>query len=216
MTSGRWLDVFLLAAGALLGAAVAVHRVVGRVRAGDDERTRRLPGDEFIQVAAGTLTHATTIEGSAGDVWPWLVQMGAGRAGWYSYDALDNGGQPSAWRIVPELQHIAVGSVFPALPGIREGFVVFALEPQRSLVLAWPNPEGRPSVTWAFVLEPSRRPTTRLIVRVRADEGYRFHRLPKWLSGPAIRFVHFVMQRKQLIGIAQRAESSGKVLRDAA
>ena len=50
-------------------------------------------------------------------VWPWRVQMGAGRAGWYSYDRIDNGGRPSADRIVPELQRLAVGDVMPAVPG---------------------------------------------------------------------------------------------------
>ena len=210
------LDVFLLAGAALLGAMVGAEFLMGPVRAADHERIRRLPGDEFIPTAAGTLTHAVTIAGSPDGVWPWLVQMGAGsRAGWYSYDCVDNGGQPSAWRIVPELQCIAVGTVFPALPGITEGFVVLGFEQQRWLILAWPNRDGVPSVTWAFVLEPSRDGTTRLIVRARADERYRFHGLPKWLSDPAVRLVHFVMQRKQLTGIAQRAESS-TMMRDAA
>jgi hypothetical protein len=163
------------------------------------------------------LTHAITIAGSPGAVWPWLVQMGAGtRAGWYSYDFLDNGRQASATRIVPELQHITVGTLFPALPGVTEGFVVLAFEPQRSLILGWPEPDGSPMVTWAFVLEQHTGSTTRLIVRVRAGQGYRFHGLPVWLSNPAIRLVHFVMQRKQLLGVARRVDASTAVLRDAA
>jgi hypothetical protein len=67
------------------------------------ERTRALPGDEVIPAPIGSHTHAITIHRSPRDVWPWLAQMGAGRrAGWYSYDLLDNGRQPSAGRIVPE------------------------------------------------------------------------------------------------------------------
>jgi hypothetical protein len=204
---GVGLDLALLAGATLLGALVVERHVVLPVRATDDERTRRLAGDEFITVAVGALTHAITIAGAPSAVWPWLVQMGAGsRAGWYSYDVLDNGREPSATRIVPELQSITVGTLFPAGPGMREGFVVRALEPQRSLVLCWPNPDGSAMVTWAFVLERRPGDSTRLIVRVRGGQGYRFHSLPLWLSDPVIRVVHFVMQRKQLLGIARRTE----------
>jgi hypothetical protein len=124
------------------------------VRASEHERTRRLPGDERIPNAIDTLTHGVTIRCAPRDVWPWLVQMGAGsRAGWYSYDWLDNRRQPSATRIVPELQHPAIGAVFPALPGVTEGFFLLALEPQRVLMLGWRAPDGALEVTWTFVLE---------------------------------------------------------------
>ena len=97
------------------------------VRATDLERTRGLPGDELIAEPIGTLTHAITIRRPAREVWPWLVQMGAGsRAGWYSYDIIDNGRQRSAGRIVAELQHIGVGTLFPAVPGATDGFHVLA------------------------------------------------------------------------------------------
>jgi hypothetical protein len=66
------------------------------VRATALERTCRLPGDELIAEPIGTLTHAITIWRPTRDVWPWLAQMGAGsRAGWYSYDFIDNGRQRS-------------------------------------------------------------------------------------------------------------------------
>lgn len=204
------LDISLLAGATLLGGLVVAHLLVGRVRADDDERTRRLPGDELIPAAISTLTHAITIDGAPHAVWPWLAQMGAGsRSGWYSYDFLDNGRQPSATRIVLELQHLAAGTVFPALPGVTEGFILLAFEPQRSLILGWPSADGSPTVTWAFVLEPGRGDRTRLIVRVRGGQDYRFFGLPVWLSKPAIRLVHFVMERKQLLGIARRVEDAG-------
>jgi hypothetical protein len=95
-----------------------------------------LPADQWIPQAIDTLTHGVTIRRAPRDVWPWLMQTGAGsRGGWYSYDWLDNGRQPSATRIVPELQRPAVGTVFPALPGVTEGFVVMAVEPERMLTL---------------------------------------------------------------------------------
>ncbi|MET0163943.1 MAG: hypothetical protein ABW318_02930, partial [Vicinamibacterales bacterium] len=178
------------------------------IGADDFERTRPLPGDELIPEPLETLTHGITIGRSPHAVWPWLIQMGAGsRAGWYSYDILDNGRRPSARRLVPELQDITLGTVFPALPGATDGFTVLAFDPCRSLVLGWPNPHGKPLVTWAFVLVDRGSNATRLIVRARGGQAYRFHGLPSWLSKPIIRLVHFVMQRKQLLGIARRVES---------
>lgn len=178
------------------------------VRATRGERTRPLPGDALIPQPLDTLTHAITVGCGPQSIWPWLVQMGAGRAGWYSYDVLDNGRQPSASRLVPELQDIALGRVFPALPGRSDGFVVLAYGTGRWLLLGFPGPDGTPFVTWAFVLDEQPDGSTRLIVRVRAVRGYRFHGLPAWMSRPVIRLVHFVMQRKQLLGIARRAEAS--------
>jgi hypothetical protein len=185
------------------------HRSIAvTIRATDEERTRPLPGDECIPDPLDTITHAVTIDCPPREVWPWLVQMGAGnRAGWYSYDWLDNGRTPSATRIIPELQHPAVGATFPALPGLTEGFKVEALEPEKRLTLIFPDADGRASSSWTFVLEPIGRHQTRLLVRVRAVEGYRFHGLPALLTKLVMRFVHFVMERKQLIGIIERAES---------
>jgi hypothetical protein len=179
------------------------------VHATASERARSLPGDGLLVDAIDTLTHAVTIHRTPHDVWPWLVQMGAGsRGGWYSYDALDNAGHRSAIRIVPELQHPALGSIFPALPGVTEGFTVLALHPERSLTLGWLAPDGTRTVTWAFVLRESAPGVTRLLVRVRGGAGYRFHGLPLPVTKIAIRVVHFIMQRKQLLGIAARAEAS--------
>jgi pimeloyl-ACP methyl ester carboxylesterase/membrane protease YdiL (CAAX protease family) len=174
------------------------------VRATREEKTRAWPGDERIPEAIDTLTHGVTIRRAPRDVWPWLAQMGAGtRAGWYSYDWLDNGRRPSATRIVPEIQRPVVGTIFPALPGVTEGFVVQAIEPERLLMLGWPAPND---VTWTFCLDEVAPGVTRLLVRARGGPGYRFHGLPLLLTRVVIRVVHFIMQRKQLLGIAKRAE----------
>ena len=179
------------------------------VRATSLERTRGLPGDELIHEPIGTLTHAITIRRPTPEVWPWLVQMGAGnRAGWSSYDIVDNGRRESAGRIVPEIQHVAVGTLFPALPGATDGFHVLEIETGCSLVLGWRPPSGAaPLMTWAFVLETVGGCHTRLVVRARAGRGYPFFGLPPWIGMPFFRFGHFVMQRKQLLGIASRVES---------
>jgi hypothetical protein len=134
--------------------------------------------------------------------------MGAGtRAGWYSYDVIDNGRQTSANRIRPDLQDIAVGAVFPARPGETAGFLVLAFEVPRHLVLGWTAADGAPIVTWSFVLDAIDGETTRLITRARANHAYPFYGLPPALGRPLIRLAHFVMTRKQLLGIARRAES---------
>ena len=177
------------------------------VRASDIERTKPLPGDDLIQEPIGSLTHAISIWCPRHEVWPWLAQMGAGnRAGWYSYDFIDHGRRQSAQRIVPEWQPIAVGTVFPALPGATDGFVVMRFEPARFLVLGWPAPDGTLLVSWVLALEDEAPGRTRLIARARGAAGYPYFGLPAWLGRPVVRFVHFVMQRKQLLGIASRAE----------
>jgi hypothetical protein len=191
-------------------ASIFLRRSAQPVRATAVERTRPLPGDELITNPLGTLTHAVTIHAAPPDVWSWLVQMGAGRGGWYSYDAFDNGGQPSADRIVSSLQQLEVGMVFPALPGATDGFRLAAFEPERFLILEWKTPKGLRLVTWTFVLKPLDAVSTRLIVRARGSQDYRFFGLPSSLTkriSPIVDVVHFIMQRKQLLGITRRAET---------
>ena len=182
------------------------------VRATRGERRQPVPGDALIPAAVGSLTHAITIRAPAGAVWPWLAQMGAGcRAGWYSYDRLDNGGRPSADRLVPEWQAIEAGTLFPASPGATEGFHVLQCDAGKSLVLGWAPPGGAPWMTWAFHLRSVDQETTRLVVRARGGPDYPFYGLPRRLGLPVIRLVHFIMSRKQLLGIARRAETELKV-----
>lgn len=154
-------------------------------------------------------THAITIERPRRVVWPWLAQMGAGRAGWYSYDFIDNGGQPSAKHIIPELQHVKVGDLFPALHGVTEGFTVLRVEHERSLILGWLRPHQRqPLITWAYILHEPEPEVTRLKVRARSADGYHTpFDLPDWTIRTYTAWGHSMMQQKQLLGIAQRAEA---------
>jgi hypothetical protein len=182
------------------------------VRVRREERTRTLPGDELIKEPIGSLHHAITIRRPREEVWPWLAQMGAGsRAGWYSYDFLDNERRPSAERIIPELQELAVGMIFPALPGATDGFTLLAVEPEHFLVLGWTTPEGARLMTWAYVLEDAEHGSTRLIVRARGAPGYQFHRLPWWAAKRIVAAIHFIMQRKQLLSIARRVEQGANI-----
>jgi hypothetical protein len=102
-----------------------------------------------------------------------------------------------------------VGNVFPALPGLKDVFVVAQCDPGHSLVLSWRLPNGQYQTTWAFVLEEPQPGQTRLIVRGRVAPGYRPYGLPQRLAIPTGRLAHFIMQRKQLLGIARRAEAYG-------
>jgi hypothetical protein len=161
----------------------------------------------LIAQPIGSLHHAITIRRPRHEVWPWLAQMGAGgRAGWYSYDVLDNGRRPSASRIIPELQQLTVGMLFPAGPGVTDGFTLLAFEPERFLVLGWRAPGDGHVMTWAFVLEAIEDGSTRLLVRVRVRAGARVFGLPWSVAKHLVSAIHFPMQRKQLMGIARRAE----------
>ncbi len=201
---------------AALGTLVILLAVFGTfawysdwsVRADHDERVRNIAGDELIPKPAGSVTHAITIRRPSHDVWPWLAQMGSGRAGWYAYDFIDNGGQPSAERILAEFQNVGVGTVFPALPGVKDVFVVTQCEPEHALVLAWRSPNGTYLTTWAFVLERPEPSRTRLIVRGRAARGYSPYGLPQWFTKLTAPWVHAIMERKQLLGIQRRCEAA--------
>ncbi len=125
--------LFAAVLGTVLG--VGISRLVRWRRTwGADpvETTRPLPGDEVVTEPVASETRGITIDAPPDRVWPWLLQMGFGRAGWYSYDRLDQRGKSSD-AIVEEWQHLVVGDIVPTHPG--GGFEVAAIEPGRSLVL---------------------------------------------------------------------------------
>jgi hypothetical protein len=193
----RLRDALLFAVAILTGALSRL-----RVRALGDEGRRPLPGDEIVPDSKGQWTNAITVRALPADIWPWILQMGCTRAGWYSYDGLDNGGRPSAERIVPELQDVEAGDVLPWTPTDREGFIVRAIEPDRALVLGGTPPPFR--MSWAFVLQPRDETTTRLIARCRAVP----RSIPVGLLLQLFHPVHFAMQRKQLITLKRRVEAN--------
>ena len=176
--------------------------VSGRpVRPRGDEATRSLPGDELVADAKVRWNHAITIRARPADIWPWLVQMGCRRAGWYSYDGLDNGGVRSAERIVPELQQVRVGDIFPMSPKVEDTFVVRLVEPERALVLG----DAAGGMAWEFVLEPVDEDSTRVIARVRAT--YDKPALGLFLK-VFWRPTHFAMERRQLVNLKRLVEAA--------
>src|SRR5437868_4353687 len=100
----------------------------------DEEVARAMSGDDVVKQPTFNATRAVTITARPEEIWPWLIQIGVTRAGWYSYDWLDNLGHPSAERIIPEFQHLAVGDVIPLSPDGTQGQWVKAIERNRRMV----------------------------------------------------------------------------------
>lgn len=199
------------------------------------ETASDLPGDDVIVNANAGETRAITIDAAPAAVWPWLVQMGYGRGGWYSYDTMDSKGA-STFRVLPEFQDLKVGDIVPTYPA--GGFVVSRIEPYQALVLyldtdlvreqadaaradgASQGPANiratgallentQPaefSASWAFILEDLPSGQTRLIERFRVRFGETDKPWTRYTL-PFMGFGVFVMMRKQLLGIKQRAEA---------
>lgn len=168
----------------------------------DAEVRRAMPGDDVVRAPTFNATRAVTVDAPAEAIWPWIVQIGFGRAGWYSYDILDNLGRPSAERLVPELQHLAVGDLVPLGPGEDAGMRVRAFESARWVV--WQSRDQR--TTWAWQLEADDGGRTRLLTRVRSRPSPRRPSTFAWLLLTEV--ADFPMMRKCLLGIKRRAELS--------
>ena len=260
----RMLTLGAIGLGAAgLGAAAAfelrIHPMWRSWGIDPEEASRALPGDDLIADATVVDTRGITIDAPPSAVWPWLVQMGYGRAGWYSYDALDMRGA-SARAIVPEWQRTQVGDRLPTDP--NGGFRVKVLEPERAMVLyldpaelaerarlarpaaadqtavdATATPEsaradkvppglamsgglmgaaiaGAFGASWAFVLEPLPGDRTRLIERYRVWFGAGTPKSP--IVGQAMGLGVFIMTRRQMLGIRDRAEALARAERPVA
>ena len=204
------------AGAAVIGTAVAgyillVRRWQLRWGATDEECDAALPGDDLIANPDLVATRAITVPAAADQVWPWIAQLGQGRGGFYSYDALENlvGCHiHSADQIVPEWQDINVGDQVKLHPEV--GLDIAVVEPGRALVLRGGVPMGTASppydFTWAFVLRERSDGTTRLLVRERY--GYTQRWAPLLVEPVAV--VAFVMSQRMLRGIRDRAERGGR------
>lgn len=165
----------------------------------DEEVARPMPGDDKVPHPTFNATRAVTVAAPPEQIWPWLVQVGVGRAGWYSYDWLDNLGHHSADRIIPEFQHLAVGDLIPISPDGTQGQWVKDFELNRWML--WGDKAG--DSTWYWGLFPLDESQTRLITRVRMR--YRWTS-PMLLFNFLVEFTDSVMMRKCMLGIKRRAE----------
>jgi hypothetical protein len=192
-------------AGAIVVAALRARSL--RWGATDEEIDTALPGDELVARADLTATRAITIHADADAVWPWIAQLGQGRGGFYSYDFLENlvgCDIHSADRIVSEWQSVTVGAEVNLHPEVALTAVL--IEPGRALVLRGAVPVGRAPApydfTWAFVLREKPGGPTRLVVR----ERYGYARWWTPLLVEPVELISFVMSRRMMRGIRQRAE----------
>jgi len=171
------------------------------------ERTRALPGDELVPLATEQSTRAVTVHAPAAQSWRWLVQIGEDRAGFYSYTWLENlfgADIHNGDRVRPEWQALRAGDLVRAVPdgylgGVLEtpGWRVAAIDPGRWFVLrGW----------GVFLVEPVDARTSRVLVRTRfRDETWWGPVITRLAFGP----VHFVMERRMLLGLRDRAEGRG-------
>ncbi len=182
-----------------------------------DEISRAYPGDELIPDAEGSFTMATTLPAPPGRVWPWLVQMGGDRAGFYSWDRLDHHGEPSADRIVPEWQSLREGQRLNSEPSGQNWMTVAVVEPNQTLVLRsnFELPSGhsydprsgpRSRVyldgIWGFYLRPAPGGQTRLVAHTRGKSRPRpFMGAFDLLLGEPL---HFIMQTRQFRNLRNR------------
>jgi hypothetical protein len=192
----------------ILTLAVAYWFTLGRRLAEcaptPDDLGRPMPGDAIIQNPTHSAMDAVTIAASPEDIWPWLVQIGYQRGGLYSYDWLDRLfgflDRPSATRVLPEFQHLAVGDTIRL--GAHQELTVAALEPARALAFSYTR-RGFEWV-WQFGVYPLDKDQTRLVSR--GMERYQKN-IGTWLFMMVMKPAAFVMTRRMLLGVKGRAEA---------
>ena len=189
----------------------------------DEEVAGTYPGADLVPEGERAATMAVTIEAPPDQVWPWLVQMGGDRGGWYSWDRLDNGGRPSAQEVHPEWQDLALGDYvkYWTRRGPVDAWEVAALEPNRFLALRGlidlrgrnldpkqPRPSAYVEGLWGFLLNELPGGRTRLVIG-----GYQAIR-PRWLG----RFVYYwlyvpvtwIMQARMLAVLKRNIERAAR------
>ena len=169
------------------------------------EKQQPLPGDPLVSKPKVTSTHGISLKVGAEQVWPWLVQMGQQKGGFYSYSTLENliGCKiQNANRIHLEWQSLSIGDRVSLHPSAAPMYVKEIVE-NRHLVLAQERPVHW---SWSFVLIPQKENGCRLLVRTRVAWRKYLHGL---VLIPGVRIGHYLMERKMLLGIKQRCENSG-------
>ena len=166
-----------------------------------------LAGDELVADANMISTHEIEIGASVDQTWPWIVQIGQGRGGFYSYAWLENliGCKiKNADRIYQHWQELNAGDQIAIHPRARK-LVVALIEPPNHLVLV----QHRPFCwSWSFNLVPTNDQACRLLVRTRIQWN---RKLLRWMIGPVMQTGHYIMERKMRLGIRQRAEENKRV-----
>jgi len=165
-----------------------------------EEIKRAMPGDDIVSKPSFNATRAVTIHAPAENIYPWIVQMGVNRAGWYSYDLLDNLARRSAEVILPEHQNVQIGDLIPMSPDGKHGLWVKDFRDTEWML--WWDKIGDTSWVWGIYSEG--KSYSRLVTRVRVK--YRWFS-PAILFNLIIEFFDILMMRKCMLGIKRRAEA---------
>lgn len=197
-----------MAGSAIAGAGLlAARRYYRNWGTSKEECETPLPGDELVPDPAVQTTEGIWIEAPAADVWPWLVQMGHDRGGMYSYEKVENLvgiKHPSADRIHPEWQHLAVGDVIRLAPrgwmGLRDGIALPVVQVRDGQSIVLRLMDG----VWSFHLQARWEDRCRLLVRTRSRVRVPGEALGAEATGP----VMALMTRGMLLGIKRRVEQS--------
>jgi len=198
------LTIIAITAAALVLYLVFVRPWQLRWGSTETDIMRPMPGDDIVENPSFNATRAVTVNAPPEHIYPWIVQMGVTRAGWYSYDLLDNLGRRSAETILAEHQNIQAGDIIPMSPDGKQGMFVRDFK-HNEWILWWDN-KGNSS--WAWGIYPEGDSRSRLVTRVRVKY--------EWFS-PAIvfnliiEFFDIVMMRKCMLGIRNRAEKAAAV-----
>lgn len=168
-----------------------------------------MPGDDVVPRAQFNATRAISIGVPPERVWPWIVQLGYGRGGFYSYDLLDNAGVPSADRVVDEYQDLKVGDLVPMFHdthGLAIAYKVDSFAPNEWMLWVHrPHENESPDSTWSWRLTRLPPGGTRLVTRMKQDYRWGTPRLAAF-NLILMEFGDFAMERRMLTGIKARAE----------
>ena len=197
--------IVIIAASALIVVftlyVVWIRRRQLRWGATQREVESQLPGDSLVSKPDFVATRAVTVGTSPAQVWPWIVQIGSKRAGWYSIDWMDNGGVPSSEIILPEFQTIQLGQFIPFTPNQKNG--MWVKDFRLNEYVLWDDKQG--NATWLWHLSSVDGQGTRLLTRLRTKY--------KWTSPWILYYLIYdvgdiVMMSKCLLGIKRRAEAA--------
>ena len=212
----RALALSLVFAVAFLSFFAFVQPWYARWGATDEEVIARLPGDDIVPGAVSEETRAITIHAPVERVWPWLAQLGQDRGGFYSYDALENlvgCNMPTDDVLRPDRQAWAIGNRLWMYPPEAAGGIGFAVlrdyVPDRALAFGThvPGAADVDTGSWAFVLRPLDKGTTRLLVRSRVQTAAATTWLGLIFDRAVFSPMHFAMERRMMIGLKDVAET---------
>lgn len=207
------ISIKILAILILIGFLIAIYAFAvqpwySKWGATVPEQQMSLPGDEIVIKPNWKYTQAISIHASPGEIWQWLVQIGQGRGGFYSFELLENMigcDIHNADHIIPEFQQLVVGDsikLHPEAPGIP----VVLVDSATAIVMGGSDPNQINAASWSLLIKASDVTTTRMIARFRSSYSPTLGNV--LLQRIFVQPTSLFMQKRMLIGIKQRAEET--------